>query len=249
MTRRSFPAATIDSEIPLTTTVELSLPERAVLVALMNLVTEVSNPEIKARYGFVVEKKDRERLIALGLISAYLDRSRKGAYVHELTEKGWRICHAELAAQAPSGSHKAYRLMYDTNNHYAAFMKRANVAMADVFIPPPDDIDAPEPTENPSVNSQPIVSANNGIPAPVRITETYTELATESGSWVSLTRLRAALDFLPRAEFDAALRELAAKPATQLIPEANQKTLTEADRAAAIHLGGEDKHLIAIDKG
>jgi hypothetical protein len=67
------------------------------------------------------------------------------------------------------------------------------------------------------------------------------------GAWVSLTRLRDALSLLSRQEVDDALLRLDLQPATYLIPEANQKTLSAADREAAIHIGGEDKHLLSIE--
>jgi hypothetical protein len=36
-------------------------------------------------------------------------------------------------------------------------------------------------------------------------------------------------------------------PGVSLIPEENQKTLTAEDRAAAVEIGDQDKHLIAIE--
>ena len=36
-------------------------------------------------------------------------------------------------------------------------------------------------------------------------------------------------------------------PGVSLIPEENQKVLTPDDRAAAVEIGDQDKHLIAIE--
>jgi hypothetical protein len=33
-----------------------------------------------------------------------------------------------------------------------------------------------------------------------------------------------------------------------LIPESNQQTLTDADRESALRVGGENKHLISIER-
>jgi hypothetical protein len=66
------------------------------------------------------------------------------------------------------------------------------------------------------------------------------------GEWVSLTRLRPLLGDTPRADVDAALRELGRAPNANLVPENNQKSLSAADRAAALHRGGQDVHLIAM---
>lgn len=75
----------------------------------------------------------------------------------------------------------------------------------------------------------------------------YKRLAPEPGGWVSLTRLRAALPGLSRSQVDQVLHALLADPRVYLIPESNQKALTPADRAAAIRIGGTDKHLLAIE--
>ena len=76
-----------------------------------------------------------------------------------------------------------------------------------------------------------------------RILTAYHELVYQPGDWVSLTRLRAALADVPRAELDAGLRELFMADQIKLIGEVNQRSLTSADRAAALVLGGDEKHL------
>lgn len=80
-----------------------------------------------------------------------------------------------------------------------------------------------------------------------QIEDAYHELAAEPMAWVSLARLRKKLDSkLPRAQVDDALRKLERQPNVNLVPESNQKTLTPADRAAAVHIGDQDKHLILV---
>ncbi|QSB07133.1 hypothetical protein [Natronoglycomyces albus] len=78
-----------------------------------------------------------------------------------------------------------------------------------------------------------------------RLRDAYAALAREPGAWVPLAQVREHLA-ADRDEVDAALRTLFRARAIDLIPEVNQKTLTPEDRAAAINLGAEDKHLIAI---
>lgn len=79
-----------------------------------------------------------------------------------------------------------------------------------------------------------------------RIRAAYDDLAPESGAWVSLTRLRSSLSDVKKAALDDALRALHDAPDVQLEPEANQKILEDADRRAAVKIGGEDRHLLAI---
>lgn len=69
--------------------------------------------------------------------------------------------------------------------------------------------------------------------------------------WLKLADLRNAIDALvdgpTREEVDQALTEMFLSRSINLIPEENQKTLTSADREAALVLANEPKHLIAID--
>ena len=76
---------------------------------------------------------------------------------------------------------------------------------------------------------------------------TYHRLAKEPGDWVGLAELRAGLPTAGRDAVDEALRRLAVSPDVRVIPIANLKSLTDDDRAAAIRLGGELKHAIAIE--
>lgn len=51
-----------------------------------------------------------------------------------------------------------------------------------------------------------------------------------------------------RAEQDRVLTDMAIRQDVVALPEENQRALTDADRAAALRLGGEDKHLIHMDQ-
>ncbi len=78
------------------------------------------------------------------------------------------------------------------------------------------------------------------------IVDTLHQLAAESGAWVSLTRLRNALPTTyTRDAVDTALRNLDRKRAVDIAPESNMRMMTDADRAAALWIGGQDRHLIA----
>lgn len=79
-----------------------------------------------------------------------------------------------------------------------------------------------------------------------RITSSYHYLLDSSGDLVSLTDIRDFLGDVPRAEVDATLIRMDATPAVTIMPEANRKTLTAEDHAAAVIIGGEPNHLIHI---
>ncbi|WP_049796984.1 hypothetical protein [Actinosynnema mirum] len=78
------------------------------------------------------------------------------------------------------------------------------------------------------------------------VRDAYQKLSVKIQDWVPLRTLR---PLLPgsRDEQDAVLRGLLRTGQIHLAPDSNRKVLTDADHAAAIHIGGEDKHLMAID--
>jgi hypothetical protein len=214
--------------------VSLSLPERSALIALMTIVKEATNNDVHEAYHFKIDKNVRERLIELGYITAHPVKELRGAYLHELTEEGWRHCREEFAADVPTKAPKADRLLSGVLHRLEEFMNRSHVEIADVFAPP--DTDDTESAQVPESVDEKIRSLYNGF-------------AARPGAWVSLSRLRDALSEISRDEIDEALLRLDLQPQVYLISEANQKTLSPADRKAAIHIGGEDKHLLSIERG
>jgi hypothetical protein len=211
---------------------QLSIPERAALLALMTFVKEASNPDLRARYGFTIEKEVRQRLQdELGYITATKTGPNR-SFMHELTDEGWRRCREELAEAAPKGAEKGYRVLYGVLRCLDIYLTKSGQKMSDVFLLP-DAHSVTTPLEVPDVEK--------------RIRATYEDLAARPGAWVSLARLRAVVYELPRHEVDEALLRLDIQPHVYLIAEANQKILTDADRAAAIRIGGENKHLLSIE--
>lgn len=79
------------------------------------------------------------------------------------------------------------------------------------------------------------------------IRRAHRTLTSGQPGWVSLARLRPMLTGTTRDEVDAELRRMEQLPDVAIAPEENQKALTPADRAAAIRLGGKDKHLLWVE--
>ncbi|HEX6345718.1 hypothetical protein [Umezawaea sp.] len=212
----------------------LGLPEKSALLALMLIVEEASNTDIREQYGFTIDKRVRDRLVGSGYITARKSRELRGAFVHELTEAGWKQCREELAAATPSGVQKGYRLLFGLARALDGHLTRSRLEMADVFVPG---------------RAAAVPTAPRAVDPEAEIRAAYDALVSRPGAWVNLSRLRDALPHLSRDEVDEALVRLNLEPWAYLIPEANQKTLSEADREAAVHVGGEDKHLLSIDRG
>jgi hypothetical protein len=95
------------------------------------------------------------------------------------------------------------------------------------------------------------VAAAVSAPAPAadleeRVRKAYSSLSPRPGGYVMLEDLREALPDVGRETLDAALVELYSARDVNLVPESNQKVLTDAQRSAAVRIGNQSKHLIAI---
>ena len=200
---------------------ELTGTERAVLLVLMAQCRPVPNPELPT-LGPALDKPGREKLNRLGLIES---QRTGGRIVHELTDRGWRLCRDITRDGAPPRSTGPAKALYTFLTAFDRYLTRADLSLADVFAPAVE-----EPASLPD-----------------RIRHAYTSLAPRPGAWVELARLRDELDDLTRDDVDATLRTLYRQPDVSLIPEENQKVLTSTDRAAAIEIGDQAKHLIAIE--
>lgn len=197
---------------------DLTLVQRCTLVVLMDEARKVPNTEL----GFPLKAEPRDKLAAAGLIE--VDKTVKPMTL-ELTDKGWRRAIEELSAtnvpktNAPTATRVA---LYATLRVVRRFVDRSDLSPQEFFVPP------------------------LGSDMEARIRKAYAEVAPHAGDWVMLNRLRAALGPASRAEVDAVLVQLSSAPDVQLIPESNQKVLTAEERAAAVSIGNQDNHLIAI---
>jgi hypothetical protein len=209
---------------------ELTGNDQAVLLVLMAESRLVPNPEL-ARLGPKLEVSNRERLNRLGLIQT----TKPGnSYVHELTDAGWRLCRDMFSAQAPPLSKSQGKALYTLLRSLGRYLEREDLVPADVFAPAGEE-PAPAPTDIADVDVEFLVR------------RAYEGLAGGSGGWVGLSRLRAEMEHVPRPQLDATLKRMYRMPGVSLIPEENQKVLTPDDRAAAVEIGDQDKHLIAIE--
>jgi hypothetical protein len=204
---------------------DLSAKERAVLFALMGEAREISNPELAERAGFRLDGKERRRLNDLKLVDS---RMAGRAYVHELADAGWHWCATELSAGLHGKVTSMEGALYAVLGGLGRYLEYSQQSLADVF--------QQRPAEKPDDIEELITSA-------------YLRLADEPGKFVRLRELRARLSDVPRAELDSALEMLYRAQRVNLVPQANQQALTEADRAAAVRIGGEAKHMLSIRRG
>jgi hypothetical protein len=143
------------------------------------------------------------------------------SYVHELTDEGAVWCAAELSAPRPPRSGYGGAALYAMLSGIHRHLTRTGQVLADVF--------------KPDVESQ--------------VKAAYADLARGKAISIKLADLREQLDGVPREEVDRALDALARRPGVHVRAEADQKTLTDRDREAAVVLGDTPRHLVLIEAG
>lgn len=187
----------------------------------------ISNTELKNLHGVRLISPDCARLNASGYVESITVRR---PYVHKLTPSGEKLLDDKLtAAESDTTEHKANIKEKQLWAALAALHEYHRTACA---------------SRSPAAVAPAPAVANGSLDE--RIRAAYTELASEPGAWVSLTRLRPLVADVSKADLDRALRSLLDAPDVNLEPEANQKTLTAEDRRASVRIGGEDRHLLAI---
>lgn len=201
---------------------EFTVPEFNLLLSLVHLRGSGTTTDFRSVFGYQkVETKAQKGLSERGLVS--IDRGVR-PYVYELTDAGWLTARKLLSEPAPGGvSQRTARILWAVIGDFASHMERTGTELADLY---PARSDA-------TVSEQ--------------IKEAYLAAVDEPEAWLPLRELRELLTEADRKAIDRALAELHAAREIRLIPESNQKTLTDADREAALWLGGEYRHLIAIE--
>jgi hypothetical protein len=247
---------------------KLSIPEISALVVLMVEANEVSNPELKERYGLTLDGKARRHLNELKLVDSWKDGR---AFAHVLTDLGWARLTEELhAGTIPALPGSAGAMARALLIGLQRFMARTDHRLADVFQPHADSdagassVSAAEPevsTADPEVDIEmpapvavAVSPAATATPEPksasdveARIRAAYDELAREPGTWVSLTKIRPLLGDVTRTEVDDVLTLMNRMLDVNIVPESNQKTLSQQDRDAAVTIGDQDKHFLSIE--
>ncbi|GGF97421.1 hypothetical protein GCM10007304_09260 [Rhodococcoides trifolii] len=215
---------------------ELTGTEIAVLMVLMAEARSVRNPDL-ATLGPELKKPQRDRLQNRGLIDIGKDGR---SMTLELTDKGWKFCSDLMGTEAPKGAAGPSKALFTVMAGLGRWFHRDDIRPAEVFFPR----DTPSVISVAPDRAPIVIGPATDVAQHVR--DAYASLASEPGAYVRLSRLRPALDGIPRADLDAAIYELQREPGVHLIPEENQKTLTDEDRDAAVVVGNQHNHLLAI---
>ena len=205
---------------------KLTASENATLIVLMAEAREVLNTELKDRYGLDVRKESRDKFARLRYVSS---RKSGRTFAMQLDDAGWVQAQTEMDFSSRGATAQGAALTALLTGLRDRVLDRSGCkSFAELFAL--TDLRGPDAAP----------------PLRTRLINAYQALAAEPGEWVSLTRLRPFFGDVPADAVDDALRRLAREPGVNVVPESNQKMLTDADVAAALHLGGQNKHLLAI---
>ncbi|MEU4648983.1 hypothetical protein [Nocardia fluminea] len=149
-----------------------------------------------------------------------VDSTKVGrALVHELTEHGAQWCTEELARPRPDKSGSYGGALYAVLAGLHRHLENSGQLLTDVFVP--------------DVAGQ--------------ILRKYTELTKGKPDQVRLAELRNRLPHIPPVDFSDAMVLLADRDGVHVRAEADRKTLTDDDHAAAVVLGGTARHLLTVE--
>ncbi|MGC4868357.1 hypothetical protein ACLQ3B_23325 [Micromonospora sp. DT53] len=217
------------------------------LVVLMVEARRLTNVELRELAGFTLTGKDNTKLVDLGLVDT--DRTHR-PFAHELTDEGWRVARQLHTSPPPKQGGSTTRSLFVVLSNLHRSLDRLRVSHGDFF----KQTGATAPAAGESRHEAPAPSAPApAAAAPVSAAEVealvrsaYRDLATAPGAWVGLADVRDRLADTDRAALDAALRAMVGREDVRIIPVANTKSLTARDRAAAVRIGNEDNHALAI---
>ena len=206
---------------------DLTPTESAILVVLMSENRDIRNPDLEKDFGFELKKPSRDKLNRLNYLQT---RTEGRVMVHRLGDAAWDLLRKPLnfdGARPRAFGAALGSLLAAVRRD----LERSNRSLAMAFAP-----EQAGPTPPPAVEAD----------LTDRIREVYVANASAPGAWVSIADIRRKLDDVAPATLDAALRRLEQAADVNIVPESNQKALSEADRQAAVTIGDQPKHFLAI---
>ncbi|MDS0133241.1 MULTISPECIES: hypothetical protein [unclassified Amycolatopsis] len=206
--------------------------ERGALIALTLANEEVPNAELVKTYGVKLSPTARERLETKGLIAV---RKQSGRYYLQIKGPGITWCEDHLAeVEPPQRPGPMVRTVFEVLRRLVRRLRDRKVSLVD-FLHGEDE-------------QRRLDALDTAAPVDLEtlIREAYRQLATRPQQFVRLAQIRPKLNGVAKAEVDEKLLELMKTSKAQLAPDSNRRGLTDEDRAAAIRVGREDKHLLSI---
>jgi hypothetical protein len=212
--------------------VDLTPAQRFVLLALMGRATSLPNTAVsnslKADKRIDLEKK--------GLIEV----TGKPMQL-ELTQKGHDRALRELTAQQPEKTGVIGFTLYTYLDFLHRLIESTGVEPRALF-----QLRDLERVTRAAGSSTPDAALVADPTLEERVRKVYAELVGRPGGHVMVADVRDALPEVARPELDATLARMNRSADVHITPESNQKSLTSRERAGAVTIGNQDRHLIAI---
>jgi hypothetical protein len=188
-----------------------------------------------------VERAEREALREAGLITV---EKRARSFWLEVTDRGWRWAEEHLDHALPEKTFAGAFVLHAWLARLQAFMRARGIGLADVLAGP-----APahgtetqdDPAETPASIDYPMLRD--------RIRNGYLDVTGgRLNTRALLSDVRKRLQDISRDVLDGALKRMQREDEASLMQLDNRAEITDADRAAALYIGSEPRHIVWITR-
>lgn len=193
--------------------------------------------------------KERKPLVDNGFIRLEQRKGKRGKYL-VLTDTTWAWaanCLDVEILKSPSGV--GAEALQGLLRRLLPFLKQNDISLASLFM----DVSTPASThtrvsKSASQSKGPVPATSDEHSLPNRIEAACLSLSGgERKARVRLTALRERLSSIERDVLDRALLELQDRRRLVLYRDDNTAALTDEDRAAALYVGDEPRHLVYLE--
>ncbi|MEU4242600.1 hypothetical protein [Actinoplanes sp. NPDC026619] len=210
--------------------------EYAYLIILQAEDRELSNTEMDELYKVRLVSPTYEKLNSDGWVAS--DTKRR-PYRHAITAKGRKALTGALPIDASLAEEGEKRSRGEKQLFWAS-----TVAQQKLILSLQAGGSKAEPVAEPVV--EPV--AEDPADLEGRIRGAYLKLAGSNGAWVDLVALRTYFRDVSKEVLDKALVMMFEARQARLEPDPLRSRIGAAQRAAAVHVDGEDRHKLAIGR-
>ncbi|MDY7086281.1 MAG: hypothetical protein SYR96_14365 [Actinomycetota bacterium] len=197
---------------------DLTPSDYAILLLLGHENREISNTELHDKYGFRLTGPLYAKLNGSEYV---ISNTQRRPYRHRLSPKGAAVLARPLAVDDDQADPTEKRTL------------RERVLWAALrAVYQPHTVEKPPAPDTRSLDK--------------RVRDAYAEVADGPGDWVDLTLIRPLLPDVAKSELDVVLEKMLDAPDVRLDPEVHRHRLDRAAKEAAVRIGGEDRHKLAI---
>jgi hypothetical protein len=187
-----------------------------------------------------VKKPDREALLRAGLV---VNEKRGRELWLKTTDKGWAWAANHLDADLPTDAPAAGIVLRDWLTQLKTFVEARGLVLTDILGPQPQPKTEPQ-SPSPLAALPP---SYRSIRQSIR--RAYLQLTSgRFNTRAHLRDLRKKLRNIERGTLDEALIRMQRDQEASLYQLDNRVEITDADRAAAIYVGREPRHILWIER-